>query len=71
MLLPGLRSTGGPELMLYYWTWYWPQSAQPAAADLNGSPTREEAIKAAQVEERRLRSIWGPGKGFRLEVKQC
>ncbi len=57
--------------MLYYWTWYWPQSAQPAAADLKGSPTYEEAVRAAEVEERRLRSIWGAGKGFRLEVKQC
>lgn len=52
----------------FYWAWYWAQSVELAAADVAGSSTREEAIRAAQVEERRLMRLWGPGKGFRLEI---
>lgn len=52
----------------FYWAWYWAQSVELAAADVAGSLTHEEAVQAARVEERRLMSIWGPGKAFRLEI---
>lgn len=54
----------------FYWTWYWPQSVELVAGDLQGWPTREEAIKDAEAAGSALRRTWGPGKGFQLSIEE-
>lgn len=54
----------------YFWSWYWAQSEERADHDKAGWPTREAAIENARLAELALIRQWGPGKGFRLGIKE-
>jgi hypothetical protein len=54
----------------YFWAWYWAQSEERADHDKTGWPTREAAIENAKPAELALIRQWGPGKGFRLGIKE-